>query len=84
MNCHILATLFGIILQLLGAGYLVWQARFSANKLTKYKSNITYDNFSSAIDDIAHEISGQFRLQIRGFILVVAGSILQFYGAWPA
>jgi CHASE3 domain sensor protein len=83
MNCHIIAALVGIILQLLGAGYLVWQARFTANKLAKYKSNITYDNFSAAIDDLAHEINGQFKQQMRGFLLVGAGSILQFYGAWP-
>jgi hypothetical protein len=84
MNCHIVASLLGIIFQLLGAGYLVWQSRFTSNKLAKYKSNITYDNFSAAIDDLAHEVSGQFKQQMRGFILIVAGSVLLFYGAWPA
>jgi CHASE3 domain sensor protein len=84
MNCHVIATLVGIILQLLGAGYLVWQARFTAIKLAKYKSNITYDNFATAIDDLAQEINGQFKQQTRGFLLVGAGSVLQFYGTWPA
>jgi CHASE3 domain sensor protein len=83
MNCHVIATLVGIILQILGAGYLVWQARFTAIKLAKYKSNITYDNFGTAIDDLAQEINGQFKQQMRGFLLVGAGSLLQFYGAWP-
>ena len=84
MNCHVIATLGGIILQLLGAGYLVKQARFTAIKLAKYKSNITYANFSAAIGDLAHEINGQFKQQMRGFLLVGLGSALQFYGAWPA
>ena len=61
MNDHVIATLVGIILQLLGAGYLVCQARSTAIKLAKYNSNITYDNFSTAIDDLAQEINGQFK-----------------------
>lgn len=81
MICHINATLFGIVLQVLGVGYLVWQSRETANKLAKYKSNITYDNFAAAIDDLAHEIHGQFKQQMRGFLLLALGSALQFYGA---
>lgn len=83
MTCQEISTLAGIVLQLLGAGYLVWQARYTAIKLAKYKSNITYDNFAPAIDDLAHEINGQFNQQMRGFLLVGLGSVLQFYGAWP-
>ena len=83
MNCQEISALAGIVLQLIGAGYLVWQTRFTAIKLAKYKSNITYDNFAVAIDDLAHEINGQFNQQTRGFLLVGLGSVLQFYGAWP-
>lgn len=84
MNSHTIATLFGVVLQVLGAGYLVWQARGTASKLAKYKSNITYGNFAEAIDDLAHEIHGQFKQQMRGFLLLALGSALQFYGALPA
>jgi uncharacterized membrane protein YidH (DUF202 family) len=83
MNCHAIATLIGIVIQLLGAGYLVWQTRFTAIKLAKYKSNITYGNFAAAIDDLAQEINGQFKQQMRGFLLVGVGSVFQFYGALP-
>ena len=84
MTCQEISTLAGIALQLLGAGYLVWQARFTAIKLAKYKSNITYGDFAVAIDDLVHELSGQFNQQMRGFLLVGLGSVLQFYGAWHA
>lgn len=84
MNCHIIATLLGIVLQVLGAAYLVWQARGTASKLAKYKSNITYGNFAEAIDDLAHEIHGQFRQQMLGFLFLTLGSALQVYGALPA
>lgn len=36
-----------------------------------------------AIDDLAHELAGQFKQQMRGFLVVGAGSVLQLYGAWP-
>jgi hypothetical protein len=84
MNYQLLATLSGIVLQVVGAGYLVWQARFTASKLAKYKANITYDNFAAAIDDLAHEVHGQFKQQMHGFLLVAIGSALQFYGAFLA
>lgn len=81
MNYSLLATLTGIVFQLFGAGYLVWQSKLTSNKLGKYKSNITYDNFSKAIDDLAHELHSQFKQQIIGFSLVALGALLQFYGA---
>ena len=83
MSCHIFSTLVGIILQLLGVGYLVWQAKLTSIKLAKYKSNLTYDDLAKAIEDLAYELNGQFKQQMRGFLLVGAGSILQFYGSWP-
>jgi hypothetical protein len=67
MNCHIIATLLGIVLQVLGAGYRVWQARGTASKLAKYRSNITYGNFADAITDLAPEIHGQFKQQFSAF-----------------
>lgn len=84
MNHQILATIVGIIFQIFGAGWLVWQARFTSKKLIKYKSNITYDNFASAIDDLAQEVHGQFKQQMIGFLLVTIGALLQLYGVLPA
>ena len=83
MNCHVIATLVGIVLQLGGAAYLVYQARYTSKKLAKYKANVTYDNFASAIEDLAHEVHGQFSQQVRGFVAVALVSLLQLYGALP-
>jgi hypothetical protein len=84
MNSHITATLIGIVCQVAGAAYLIWQARSTSSKLAKYKTNITWDNFAPAIDDLAHEIHNQFKLQLRGFAALALGSAFQFYGALPA
>lgn len=84
MNQHVIATLVGILLQVGGAGYLVFHARCTSDVLAKYKSNVTYDNFAQAIDDLAHELHAQYGLQMRGFMALAAGSALQFYGAIPA
>jgi hypothetical protein len=71
MNTQIAATLLGIVLQVGGAAYLVWQARGTSSKLATYKTTgITWDNHALAIGDLAHEL--------------LLGSGLQFYGAWPA
>lgn len=82
MNSHTIATQIGIVTQLMGVGYLVYAAYGTSQKLAKYKANITYDNFSSAIADLAHEVSSQYSQQLKGFLAVAFGSLLQLYGAF--
>ena len=84
MNAHVIATVLGIVIQAGGAAYVVVKAKSTADLLGKYKSNITYDTFAHAIDDLAHEMHGQFKLQLRGFAMLALGSTLQLYGAIPA
>jgi len=84
MKYQAAATVVGIIIQLLGAAYLVYQSGFTARKLANYKSNVTYDNFASAIDALASEVHGQFGQQLRAFTAIALGSLLQLYGAIPA
>lgn len=84
MNLQTMATLFGIVLQLVGAGYLVWQARGTAKKLANFRAHLTYDKFNDAVGTLADELGGQFGQQLWGFLFIAAGSALQFYGAWPA
>lgn len=77
-------TVIGIILQVLGAAFLVFQALRTSRKLGKYNAQVTYDNFSSIIADLAREVGGQFRQQFVGFLFVLVGSALQLYGAVAA
>ena len=84
MNAQTAATLLGIVLQLGGAGYLVWQARITAKKLTNFRAHLTYDKFNDAVGTLADELGGQFTQQLWGFAFIAAGSVLQLYGAWPA
>src|SRR5690242_15148297 len=84
MSYQVAATILGVLLQLGGAAYLVFQSSVTTRKLAKYKSNITYGNFAAAIDDLAHEVHGQFAQQFRGFIALAVGLVLQLSGAIPA
>lgn len=80
-NC---ATIIGIILQLLGAAYLVYQSFSTSKKLSKYRTQVTYDTLGSTIDALAHEVGGQFTQQLVGFVFVLAGSAFQLYAVAAA
>jgi len=84
MTTQTCVTVIGIILQVFGALFLVFQSLRTSRKLGKYNAQVTYDNFSSIIADLAREVAGQFRQQLVGFIFVLAGSALQLYGAVAA
>jgi hypothetical protein len=84
MTTQTCVTVIGIILQVLGALFLVFQSLLTSRKLGKYNAQVTYDNFSSIIADLAREVGGQFRQQLVGFVFVLAGSALQLYGAVAA
>ncbi len=73
------ATIIGIILQLLGAGYLVAQTWLTSRKLARYQTSVTYNNLGSAIDALAQELGNQFGQQLVGFAFVLIGSGLQLY-----
>ena len=77
-NC---ITIAGILLQLLGAAYLVFQSFRTARKLQKYKGPVTYDSLAPSIETLAHEVGGQFSQQLVGFAFVFLGSALQLYAA---
>ena len=84
MSYQVMATVVGMLFQLGGAAYLVYQASVTARTLAKYKSKLIYDNFALAIEDLAHEVHGQFAQQLKGFIALAIGSFLQVSGAIPA
>ena len=78
------ATIVGILLQLIGAGYLVFQAWRTSRKLAKYQTQVTFDTLGSTIDTLARELGSQFLQQLIGFLFVLVGSALQLYAAVAA
>jgi hypothetical protein len=80
MSTSTCLAIIGIILQLIGAAFLVMQSFQTSRKLAKYK-NVTLDNFSSIIGELAGELRGQFLQQLIGFAFFLAGSALQLAGA---
>ena len=81
MTTQTFVTIIGTTFQVLGALFLVFQSLQTSRKLRKYKTGVTYENFSTIIADLATEMSGQFRQQLVGFIFMLGGSALQLYGA---
>lgn len=78
------ATVIGIVLQLFGAAYLIWQAWRTTQKLGRFGAQATYDNFSPMIETLAHEIGEQFTHQLIGFAFLLVGSAFQLYAAVAA
>ena len=78
------ATVIGILLQLLGGGYLVWQSLNTSRSLKAHVSgHVTYETLGTAIDTLARELGGQFRQQLVGFLFLAVGSCFQLYAAVP-
>lgn len=73
------ATVLGITLQLIGAMYLVYQAKKTARSLAEYKGQVMFDEFSPAIEALAKELSSQYSQQLVGFLFLFAGSAFQLY-----
>lgn len=76
MSASTCFTALGIALQLLGAGYLLWQSAKTTKTLKPY-TDVNYDNFSSLINQLKNELRSQFKHQGVGFLFLVVGSIFQ-------
>jgi hypothetical protein len=77
------ATQVGIIVQLVGGGWLVFQSSKTAKSLSNFKAQLTYDKIQETLELLAKEVASNFQQQLVGFIFLVAGSALQLYGTTP-
>lgn len=75
------ATVVGIVLQVMGALYLVWQAHVTSKRLVNFRADLTYEKFSDTLEGLAQEVGGQFKQQLIGFLALAAGSGFQIYAA---
>ena len=78
------ATVAGIVLQVLGAGYLVWCAWRTSRNLAKYPKEVTYNAIGPTIDALTRELRTQFFQQMIGFLFVLGGACLQLYASIAA
>jgi hypothetical protein len=65
----------GIVLQVLAAAYIVFQAYRTTRTLEDMK--ITFDSIEHVIARLGSEMRGQFKHQVIGFALLALGAILQ-------
>lgn len=75
MDCLTLIGLIGIATEILGAGFLVWCSY--RTKSTMEKQKVTYDGIAPAIEELIKASALQFKDQVRGFVLISAGLIMQ-------
>jgi threonine/homoserine/homoserine lactone efflux protein len=78
------ATVVGIVLQVLGAGFLVWCAWRTSRNLGKFPKEVTYNALGPTIDALTRELRTQFSQQMVGFVFVLAGAGLQLYASLAA
>jgi len=69
----------GIILEILGAGYIVYAA-YKSNKNLQGKSH-TIDA-ADVMESTLIEVRNQYKKEIIGFALLVFGLIMQFIGGF--
>ena len=77
-NCLWYIGQVGILLEILGAGLIVYFAYTARQKVGVLKTDMDY--LQEAIDTVLEEVGSQFRKQITGFLLLGLGLIMQFVG----
>ena len=77
-NCLWYIGQAGILLEILGAGLIVYFAYTARQKVGVLKTDM--DHLQEAIDTVLEEVGSQFRKQITGFLLLGLGLIMQFVG----
>jgi hypothetical protein len=68
----------GILLQVIAAGYIVFQAWRTARALKDMK--VTIDSLEQVILQLGAEMTLQFRHQLFGFGVLAIGAVLQAIG----
>ena len=72
----------GILVELTGAGYLVWCSLDTKRRLESQK--VTYDGAFIALEEVLRISVEQFRQQVRGFLVLALGLVMQFGGNFNA
>ena len=78
MNLLWLIGQAGIVLEIGGAGYIVYCAYTAKAQIHGKKTDL--DHLQEALDTVIAEVASQFRKQLFGFVLLVLGLGMQFVG----
>lgn len=70
----------GIVLEVFGAGYIVYSAFRSKKHICDLGSSI--GEISQTVNSLIKVISSQFRNELIGFFLLGVGLVLQFVGGF--
>ncbi len=65
----------GILVEIAGAGYLVWCALRSSRTVMEMKTDL--DSIEHSVQALLDEVRGNFRNQRIGFVLLVIGLLMQ-------
>jgi len=85
MNLGSIANQIGIVIEAIGALYLVINARRGkrdADALGLSGSQVTYDTLGPLLDTLLKHLRSNYRHQVIAFALLFVGLALQFYGAF--
>ena len=75
LNYRFLYDKLGIILEIIGAAYLLISTLFTRIRMMSLTTDI--DNIENAVNSLLTEVKGQFTTQLICFGLFVAGLIIQ-------
>lgn len=65
----------GILIEIAGAGYLVWCALRSRQAVMEMKTDL--DSIEHSVQALLDEVRGNFKNQCIGFVLLVIGLLMQ-------
>ena len=74
------AGAWGIVVEVIGAGWIVGAAWRGRASLTAIPPDVTYDTLGPAINKLMLLVRTQFVDQLKGFALLAIGLLLQLYG----
>ncbi len=66
-----------VLLQLLGAAYIVYASGVTWSKLTKFSTDVRYGELGPLLNLLRNELSSQFMHQTLGFAILVLGAVIQ-------
>lgn len=83
MNCYWLVGEAGIVIEVIGAGYIVYSAYDSKKTMERHVNTAnTINGIGGAVSELTRIVGSQFEQEAVGFLILVMGLIMQFIGGF--